>query len=101
MLYNKSVKQLANILKDFNPTKDKYISREFQKYGVFLSEELNDYKHKALYIKLAKTTNRALLEKAYSYVKDAKVDRKGALFMWRLKQLKDEAKKNAKPDEKK
>jgi hypothetical protein len=90
------MKQLSSILKDFNPTKDKYISREFQKYGVFLSEELDDYKHKALYIKLAKTTNRALLEKAYSYVKDAKVDRKGALFMWRLKQLKDEAKKNIK-----
>lgn len=90
------MKQLGNILKDFNPTKDKYISREFQKYGVFLSEELNDYKHKALYIKLAKTTNRALLEKAYSYVKDAKVDKPGALFMWKLKQLRDESKKNEK-----
>ncbi len=86
------MKQLASILKDFNPTKDKYISREFQKYGVYLSEELNDYKHKALYIKLAKTTNRALLEKAYSYVKDARVDRPGALFMWKLKKLNDEAK---------
>lgn len=101
MIYNSNVKQLGTILKDFNPTKDKYISREFQKYGVFLSEELNDYKHKALYIKLAKTTNRALLEKAYSYVKDAKVDRPGALFMWKLKQLKDELKKNSTEDEKK
>lgn len=90
------MKQLASILKDFNPTKDKYISREFQKYGVYLSEELQDFKHKALYIKLAKTVNRALLEKALSYAKDANVDRPGALFMWKLKQLKDQAKKNEK-----
>lgn len=89
------MKQLSSILKGFDPTKDKYISREFQKYGVYLSEELNDYKHKSLYIKLAKTTNRALLEKALSYVKDARVDRPGALFMWKLKQLKDETAKIA------
>ncbi len=86
------MKQLSSILKDFNPAKDKYISREFQKFGVYLADELNDYKHKALYIKLAKTTNRALLEKALSYVKDARVDRPGALFMWKLKQLKDKQK---------
>lgn len=86
--------QISDILKKFNPTKDKYVSREFQNYGIYLSEELNDYKHKALYIKLAKTVDRALLEKALSYCKDAKVDRLGALFMWKLKQLKDEAKKN-------
>lgn len=84
--------QISDILKKFNPTEDKYISREFQNYGIYLSEELNDYKHKALYIKLAKTTNRALLEKALSYCKDAKVNKPGALFMWKLKQLKDEQK---------
>ena len=38
-------------------------------------------------MKLAKTLPRALLEKALSYVKDAGVKRKGALFMWKLKQL--------------
>jgi hypothetical protein len=88
--------QISDILKKFNPTQDKYISREFQSYGIYLSEELNDYKHKALYIKLAKTTHRALLEKALSYCKDAKVDRPGALFMWRLKQLKDQQKEKSK-----
>jgi len=84
--------QISDILKKFNPTQDKYISREFQNFGIYLAEELNDYKHKALYIKLAKTTHRSLLEKALSYCKDAKVDRKGALFMWRLKQLKEAGK---------
>ena len=80
--------QIADILKKFNPKEDKYISREFQNYGIYLSEELNDYKHKALYIKLAKTTHRSILEKAYC--KDAKVNKPGALFMWKLKKLKEE-----------
>ena len=79
--------QIRDILNKFNPLEDKYISREFQSYGIYLSEQLNDYKHKALYMKLAKTLPRAVLEKALSYVKDAKFKKKGALFMWKLKQL--------------
>lgn len=88
--------KIGDILKDFNPVTDKYVSREFQSYGLHLAEELDDYKHRALYIKLAKTTHRSLLEKALSYVKDANVDNRGALFMWRLKQL-----RTAQKDEKK
>jgi hypothetical protein len=85
--------QISDILKKFNPTEDKYISREFQNYGIYLAETLNDYKHKSLYIKLAKTVHRSILEKALSYVKDAKVEKPGALFMWKMKQLKEEGKK--------
>lgn len=89
---NKSAKpssmlKLGDILIKFNPLEDKYISREFQSYGYYLSEQLNDLKHRSIYMKLAKTMPRALLEKALSYVKDAKVDRRGALFMWKLKQM--------------
>lgn len=80
-----SVKQ---ILKKFNPTTDKYISREFQSYGIHLAEELDDYKHKSLYIKLAKTEHRSLLEKALSFCIDSRAKNKGALFMWKLNQLK-------------
>ena len=70
---------------------DKYISREFQLYGLELAEELNDLKHKALYIKLAKTTPRGYLEAARSFVKDAyNAKSKGRLFMWKLKQIRDE-----------
>lgn len=82
-----SMQTIGDILVKFNPLEDKYISREFQAFGVHLSEELGDYKHKSLYIKLAKTLPRALLEKALSYVADANVKRKGALFMWKLKEL--------------
>ncbi len=86
------MQKIGSILDKFNPVADKYISREFQSYGIYLSESLNDYKHKALYIKLAKTTNRALLERALSYCKDARTTtpNKGALFMWKLKKLRDE-----------
>lgn len=79
-----SVKQ---ILQRFDPRKDKYVSREFQAYGIFLSEELNDPKHKSLYMKLAKNVPRAILEKALSFVKDTKARKKGALFMWKIREL--------------
>jgi hypothetical protein len=87
------MQKIGNVLKNFNPSEDKYISREFQAYGVHLSETLDDHKHKSLYIKLAKTVNRSILEKALSFASDSKADNKGALFMWKLKQLKEEAKK--------
>lgn len=82
------MQKVGVILKNFNPTKDKYISREFQSFGVHLSEELDDYKHKSLYIKLAKTVHRSILEKALSFVSDSNAKNKGALFMWKVKQLK-------------
>lgn len=85
------MQKISQILKSFDPTKDKYISREFQSYGIYLTEELNDYKHKGLYIKLAKTIPRAILEKALSFAKDSKARKKGALFMWKIKKLKQNA----------
>jgi len=70
---------------------DKYISREFQAYGIYLAETLNDYKHKSLYIRLAKTVPRAILEKAMSFVKDAQATSKPRLFMWKMKELRKTA----------
>ena len=83
--FMKSIKQ---VLENFNPVEDKYISREFQKYGIYLTEELEDYKHKSLYIKLAKTIHRSILEKALTYVSDSNAKNRGALFMWKLAELK-------------
>lgn len=88
------MQSIKSVLDKFNPATDKYISREFQTFGIHLSEELDDYKHKSLYIKLAKTTSRALLEKALSFACDSKAKNKGALFMWKLKELKELQKKN-------
>ena len=48
---------------------------------------------------MAKTEHRAILEKALSFVSDSKATNKGALFMWKVKQLKDE-KKAKQPEQK-
>lgn len=83
------MKPLRSILKNFDPFKDRFISREFQKYGYELARELGDLKRKSLYIKLAKEIPRLLLEQARNFVKEAKsVKNPAALFMWKLKQLK-------------
>ncbi len=67
-----------------------YITREFQDFGYRLAAELDDLKHKSLYIKLAKTTNRSILEAARTFVMDAEHARsKAKLFMWKVKQLKE------------
>ncbi|KKQ75260.1 MAG: hypothetical protein US96_C0014G0018 [Candidatus Woesebacteria bacterium GW2011_GWB1_38_5b] len=86
--------KIDDVLKRFDVNKDKYISAEFQKYGYDLAVELGDLKHKALYIKLAKTTPRSHLESAKTFVKDAlNAKSKARLFMWKLKQI--SIKKNA------
>ncbi len=85
---------ISKVLAKFDAVGDKHISREFQSFGIHIANTLDDHKHKSLYIKLAKTTPRALLEKALSFACDSTAKKKGALFMWKLKQLKDEAKKN-------
>ena len=79
---------IGQILLKFNPLEDKYISREFQSYGIYLAESLGDYKHKALYIRLAKTVPRAILEKALSFAKDSNAKSKARLFMWKMGKLK-------------
>ena len=78
---------IKDILKKFDPLKDKYISREYQSFGVYLSQKLDDERRKGLYIKLAKTVPRAILEEALRFVIDSNARRKAALFMWRLKKL--------------
>lgn len=84
---------VKNVLKKFNPTQDRFISREFQKYAYDLAEELLDLDHKSLYMRLVKTTPRHLIEQARYFVKDAQnVQNRGRLFMWKLSQLKKERK---------
>ena len=90
---NKSGKQemqsIGSLLKDWDINKKKYLTQEFQDYGLRLAKELNDEGRKSLYIKLAKEIPRRLLEEAMTFVKDASnVRSKARLFMWKLKQLK-------------
>ncbi len=68
-----------------------YITQEFQDYAYRLAVDLNDLKHKSLYMKLAKEADRKLLEEARQFVIDADhAKSKARLFMWKLKQLREE-----------
>lgn len=68
----------------------KNIAYEFQMYGVYLAESLNDTKHYSLYIKLAKEVDRNLLEEALNFTKGYyRAKNKAKVFMWKLDQLKN------------
>lgn len=84
---------LGDILAKYETRKDgKYISQEFQDYGYRLSIDLNDIDHKSLYIRMAKTVPRAILEAARAFVVDApNAKSKGRLFMWKVSELKKAA----------
>lgn len=87
-----------SIITKFDPREDRYISREFQKYAYDLAEELGDLEHKSLYMRLAKTVPRHLLEAARYFVKDAVSARHPArLYMWKLAQLRKEWKTRKEP----
>ena len=81
------MQSVKDILKKFDPLRDKYISREFQSFGVHLAQKLQDERRKSLYIRLAKTIHRTVLEEALRYVIDSNARNKAALFMWKLKEL--------------
>lgn len=91
------MQSLKNVLAkvDLNANEDKYLSREFQQYGIFLSEKLRDPRHRSLYIKMAKEIPRDVLSAALSFVLDSNADSMARLFMWKVKQLVDSRKKKA------
>lgn len=81
----------SDLLKGYQVTeKNKHIAHEFQSFGCHLAEVLADKEHTALYIKLAKNLPRGILEAALSFVIDSRADNKAKLFMWKLKQLKEQ-----------
>ena len=68
-----------------SPSNLKY---EFQVYGQWLAQKLEDMNRESLYMKLAKEVDRSLLEQALWYVMGAhNIRNKGAMFMYKLKQL--------------
>ena len=84
------MKKIGQIIDETkHPNRPKNLSTEFQVYGVYLAEELDDTKHYSLYIKLAKIHKREMLDDALTYAKDyTRAKSKAKIFMWKLKQLK-------------
>ncbi len=94
----KGFSEIGSLLEKYNlEDKGGYITQEFQDYGYRLAVSLNDMSHKSLYIRMAKTVDRGILERALSFVTDASSAKsKARLFMWKVKQLKEEKKLNKK-----
>ena len=85
------VSQQLEKFKDTLKQRQKYVKMEYQAYGMELAEELGDWKNRSLYIRLAKNTNRNVLEQARYFVKDQSpgtIKTPYKLFMWKLRQLK-------------
>lgn len=83
------MKTISDIIRDRTLKSDTRNKYEFQAYGNRLAEELGDTKRRTLYIKLAKTTDRNLLETAREFtLRSENATTKGRLFMWKLTELK-------------
>lgn len=71
----------------------KNIAHEFQMYGIYLAESLQDTKHYSLYIKMAKEIDRRILEESLNFTKGYySAKSKAKIFMWKLQELKKSAK---------
>jgi hypothetical protein len=77
--------------------KHKYISKEYQYYGLRLAGKLGDKKRLAMYIKWAKEKPRVILEQAYSFAIDyPSAKDRSRIFMWKVKELEKEARQKKK-----
>lgn len=90
---NLKLQELIQSRKEAILKRAKHSPLEFQAFGYFLAENLNDLNHRSIYIKMAKLLNRKILETAYHYVKENAPNLSGKsaqakLFMWKVKQLK-------------
>lgn len=75
--------------------KHKYISKEYQSYGLRLAGKLDDKERATMYIKWAKEKPRAILERALSFTIDyPSAKDKSRIFMWKVKELEKEHEEN-------
>lgn len=90
------MKDISKLLNKRKILRDHRNSYEFQAYGNRLAEEMGEPHRRTMYIKLAKDEDRNLLELAREFVmRQENATTRGKLFMWKLKQLKEEFEKKA------
>lgn len=86
-----SAKDIINLNQFIERYKNKknYISEEFQDYGYRIAVKLDDLEHKALYIRLAKQTDRSILDETLEFTLDypLKHGKRAKIFMWKLTQV--------------
>jgi hypothetical protein len=84
----KGISKFSSVLNTRSQTviRKKNITKPYQFFGVWIAQNLNEFDHLPLYIKLAKYQDKGLLEKAVSYIKDyPDAKSKHKLFLWYLK----------------
>jgi len=70
-----------------------YVTKEYQSYGAWLANTLDDKERMSMYIKWAKEKKRSLLESAYRFTADyPEAKDKSRLFMWKVKELENQSK---------
>jgi len=87
------IQQLETNPKKLLGNKHKYVSKEYQVYGLRLAGKLGDKTRSTMYIKWAKEKPRAILEMAYSFAIDyPNAKDRSRIFMWKVKELENERK---------
>lgn len=69
---------------------NKRISTKEQLRGLQIARELNDEKNKEIYLSLCKRFQEGIIEEALRFVIDSKAESRAKLFMWKVKQLRQE-----------
>lgn len=65
---------------------NRYVTKPYQFFGIYIARILDDFKNLPLYIKLAKEQDKNLLDAAISYIKDYPNPKsKRNLFLWYIK----------------
>jgi hypothetical protein len=91
-----NISEQLKIFKETIKKRQKYVKKEYQAFGLELAKELDDWKNRSLYIRLAKNTDRKILEQARYFVKDQNpgaIKTPYKLFMWKLRQLRENTQK--------
>lgn len=79
---------MSNLFLDRRSKSEKYVHHEFQDYGYRLAVQLGDMTRVSMFIKLAKTVDRNILNQALSFAKDyPKAKNKSKIFLWKLKEI--------------
>ncbi|MCL2110271.1 hypothetical protein FWH30_01680 [Microgenomates group bacterium] len=82
---------------DTPPVKiNKHIQNPIQLRALQLADKFSDRKNKVMYLNVCKTLSDVLIDQAEQFATDAPTDTKGALFMWKIKQLRSEYQKAGK-----
>ncbi len=78
------------------PEKNPYVSTPEQLRALQLATLYDDQDHKIRYLNLCRRTHPAIIEQAASFVADAQAHNKGALFMWKVKEIRAQWEKQGK-----